>query len=357
MTGSDTPQPDPDDPSGGDEDSDEAIEVDLGSGGIPPDQREFDLLVAGDLNPDIMVIDADPTPVFGQVERLVTGIRMTIGGSSAVAACGAARLGLRTAFCGIVGEDELGASMLASMAEHGVDVRACRVDSHIPTGATVILSKGDDRALLTATGTMDRLTVDDIPIGLLATSRHLHVGATALQAELRAGLPDLFALARALDVTTSFDTGWDPDERWEGIGALLATADICFANLREIERWTGLTDPVTAARALADGALGPRDPDAGSLTVVVKLGRSGAVALRAGELTRCAAPHVQVVDDTGAGSSFAAGFVAATVSGWPLEEALRLAVACGAASVRAVGGVDAQASIEEAAELLRTSGV
>jgi len=331
--------------------------VDIGSGGIPPDQREFDLLVAGDLNPDVVVLDADPTPVFGQVEKIVAGIRMTIGGSSAIMACGAARLGLRTAFCGVVGEDELGASMLASMAEHGVDVRACRVDSHIPTGATVVLTKGDDRAILTATGTIDRLTVDDIPVGLLATSRHLHVGSTALQPELRAGLPDLFALARALDVTTSFDTNWDPEERWDGTAALLATADICFPNLREAQLLTGLTDPVAAAQALADGALGPRDPDAGPLTVVVKLGRAGAIALRAGELARCASPQVQVVDATGAGDSFAAGFVAATVSGWPLEEALRLAVACGAASVRGLGGVDAQASIEEAAELLRTSGV
>ncbi len=351
MTGPDAPLPDEDDPSDGD------AEVGIGAGGLPPDQREFDLLVAGDLNPDIVVLDADPTPVFGQIEKIVAGIRMTIGGSSAIMACGAARLGLRTAFCGVVGEDELGASMLASMAEHDVDVRACRVDSHIPTGATVILTKGDDRAILTATGTIDRLTVDDIPIGLLATSRHLHVGSTALQPDLRAGLPELFALARALDVTTSFDSNWDPEERWQGTGALLATADICFPNLREAQRWTGLTDPVAAARALADGVLGPRDPDAGPLTVVVKLGPEGAIAIRAGALSRCASPSVQVVDATGAGDSFAAGFVAATVSGWPLEEALRLAVACGAASVRAVGGVDGQASIEEAAELLRTSGV
>jgi len=351
MTGPDASLPDEDAIDDGYE------EVDLDTGGIPVEAREFDLLVAGDLNPDIIVVDADPTPVFGQVERIVAGIRMTIGGSSAIMACGAARLGLRTAFCGVVGEDELGASMLASMAEHGVDVRAARVDSHIPTGATVILTKGDDRAILTATGTIDRLTVDDIPIGLLATSRHLHVGSTSLQHALRAGLPDLFALARALDVTTSFDTNWDPAEQWEGTPTLLATADICFPNLREAQHWTGLTDPATAARALAAGALGPRDPDAGPLTVVLKLGAAGAIAVREGQLVRCASPRVAVVDTTGAGDSFAAGFISATVSGWPLEEALRLAVACGAASVRAVGGVDAQASVEEAAELLRVSGV
>jgi sugar/nucleoside kinase (ribokinase family) len=345
MTGPHATPPGADDP-------DDANALETGDGGIPVDQREFELLVAGDLNPDIIVVDPDPTPVFGQHEKLVQGIRMTIGGSSAIMACGAARLGLRVAFCGVVGEDEFGASMLASMAEHGVDVRACRVDGAIPTGASVALSRGDDRAILTATGTIDRLRVDDIPLGLLATSRHVHVGSTALQPELRAELADLFALARALDVTSSFDTGWDPAERWEGTPALLATADICFPNAAEARHWSGEDDPVAAARALASGVTGPRDPDAGPLTVVVKLGREGAIAVREGQLVRAPAPRVQVVDATGAGDSFAAGFVAATVSGWPLEEALRLAVACGAASVRGIGGVDGQATLEEAAALL-----
>jgi len=60
-----------------------------------------------------------------------------------------------------------------------------------------------------------------------------------------------------------------------------------------------------------------------------------------------------VIDTVGAGDSFDAGFVAATVSGWPLDEALRLAVACGSASTRAIGGVNGQATLDEAAELMR----
>jgi sugar/nucleoside kinase (ribokinase family) len=109
----------------------------------------------------------------------------------------------------------------------------------------------------------------------------------------------------------------------------------------------------SAARALEGGEVAPRDPDAGPLTVVIKLGADGALALRDGVLVRAGAPRVAVTDTTGAGDSFAAGFVAATISGWPLEEALRLGVACGTASVRAIGGVDGQATLEEAAELMK----
>ena len=66
----------------------------------------FDLLVLGDANPDL-VLTGDVEPRFGQTERLVDDARLTIGGSGAIAATGAARLGLRVAFCGVVG-DEIG---------------------------------------------------------------------------------------------------------------------------------------------------------------------------------------------------------------------------------------------------------
>ena len=125
--------------------------------------RETDVYVIGDVNPDILVIDGDPTPEFGQVEKLVGTIRLTVGGSSAITACGLARLGLRVAHGGIVGDDLLGHVVLEAMRDHGVDTSTVSVDPAIPTGATVHLCKGDDRALLTATGTIDRLRAEDVP--------------------------------------------------------------------------------------------------------------------------------------------------------------------------------------------------
>ena len=94
--------------------------------------REFDLLVAGELNPDIVVSGGDVEPAFGQVERLVDGIALTVGSSSAITACAAARLGLRVAFVGVVGDDTFGRWMLEALAGRGVDVGACRVDRRCP---------------------------------------------------------------------------------------------------------------------------------------------------------------------------------------------------------------------------------
>src|SRR5690348_6865981 len=69
---------------------------------------KFDLVVLGDCNPDLVLTGDEIDPSFGQVERLVDDADLMIGGSGGILACGAARLGLRTAFVGMVGDDVFG---------------------------------------------------------------------------------------------------------------------------------------------------------------------------------------------------------------------------------------------------------
>jgi sugar/nucleoside kinase (ribokinase family) len=315
--------------------------------------RRVDLLVAGDVNPDVLVVDPDPTPVFGQVERMVRDIRLTMGGSSSIMACGAARLGLSVAFCGVVGDDEAGRSSLALLQARGVDTSPSRVDPTTPTAVTVVLAREDDRAILTSLGTIGALRAADIPSELVARARHLHVGSTALQPRLREGLPEIFRHARASGTTTSFDANWDPDERWDDLDPLLATADVCFPNLAEGRRWTGLVEPEEVARGIvARATAAGRSAEARPLTVALKLGADGAIAGLADEVVRVSAPRVTVVDTTGAGDSFDAGFVTGMLHGWSLERTLALAVACGSLSTRAIGGVDAQPTFDEAMALV-----
>jgi len=315
--------------------------------------RETDVYVIGDVNPDILVIGSDVVPEFGQVEKYVGTIRLTVGGSSAITACGLARLGLRVAHGGIVGDDILGHAVLEALRDRGVDGSTITVDPAIPTGATVHLGTGEDRAMLTATGTIDRLRAEDVPREILPHIRHLHAGSTGIQPKLRPGLPDLYREARAAGVSTSFDTNWDPDRRFVGIDPMLAATDIFLPNEKEATLISGESDPLAAAHALVErAAAAGRDDDAGPLTVVVKLGADGALAVRADEALRVPADKVQVVDSTGAGDGFNAGFIFGFLDGRPLGECLALGVACGSLSVRAIGGVDGQATLEEAEGLL-----
>ncbi len=123
---------------------------------------ELDLLVVGDANPDVIVSSPDLEPRFGQAEQLVDSAALVVGGSGAITAMGAARLGLRVGLCAVVGNDDLGRLMTVKLAEAGVDLEHLVVDAYRPTGMSVILNRGDDRAVLTASGTISALTPDDL---------------------------------------------------------------------------------------------------------------------------------------------------------------------------------------------------
>ena len=317
-----------------------------------PSGRDIDILVVGEINPDIVISDPDPVPTFGEVERLVGSIGMTVGSSSAIFACGAARLGLRVAFVGVVGDDPFGRFMLEAMTARGIDVTACTVDPDRPTGATVILTSGRDRAMLTAMGTIGGLDVDAIPPTLLDRARHLHSGCYFLQEASRERLPGFFAAARARGLTTSFDTNWDPTERWDGgVTDMLRACDVFLPNETEACRIARRDDVEDAARELA--RIGGRDRPGVGPVIAVKLGSKGALAVGPdGRLVRVPALPVDPVDTTGAGDSFNAGFLRSWLDGGSLRDALRLGAVCGALSTLRAGGVDGQATPDEATAAL-----
>jgi sugar/nucleoside kinase (ribokinase family) len=314
--------------------------------------RDLDILVLGEINPDIVVSDPDPAPAFGQVERIVESVMLTVGSSSAIFACGASRLDLSVAFVGVVGRDPLGRFMLDAMTARGVDVSGCRVDATRPTGASVILTSGRDRAILTALGTIGALDTDDVPTALLARARHLHSGSFFLQAASRERLPRLFDEARSRGQTTSFDANWDPEERWDGdVRLMLRAADVFFPNAVEATRIAGVDDVEEAVRELARIGSGGRS-DGGPL-IVVKLGSDGALAYRREDrLVRVPAFAVTAVDTTGAGDAFDAGFLRAWLDGASTVDALRFGAVCGALSTMALGGVEAQPTRLEAERAL-----
>jgi sugar/nucleoside kinase (ribokinase family) len=314
---------------------------------------EFDVLVVGEINPDIIVADPNPVPIFGQTERMVDAIRMTVGSSSAIFACAAARLGLRVAFFGVVGDDLFGRFMLDSLTERGVDITACEVVTDLPTGATIVFTRGQDRAMLTAAGAIGAIDIQAIPIELVEKARHVHVGSFFLQKATTDRLPAFFASIRSRGLTTSFDPNWDPTERWDGsVHEMLVVSDLFFPNGHEVRLIAGIEDAEGAARTLVNAASAGRSE--GGPTVVVKLGEDGAFACRAGEpLHRVRAMRLESVDTTGAGDAFDAGFLAAWLDGQGLRECLRWGAASGALSTRALGGIAAQATREEVMASLR----
>lgn len=180
--------------------------------------------------------------------------------------------------------------------------------------------------------------------------RHVHVGSWFLHLGAVADLPNLLAEARRRGVSTSVDPNDDPTRRWDAhLPRALPHVETLFCNESQARGvasstgWSGAGSRHDAARPLL------RQLAHGG-AVVLKCGAEGVFIHTDAEVLHVAAP-ADVVDTVGAGDSLAAGFLHARLSGAGLEPELRLAVAAGTLSTQRSGGVDAQATWGEAAQL------
>jgi sugar/nucleoside kinase (ribokinase family) len=305
------------------------------------------VLVIGEPNVDIIVCCSDVTPRFGEAEQLVDDVRVTIGSSSAIFACGIARLGLPSAVVGVVGKDALGRFLLNGLKERGVDITACLPDGDTRTGATVVLSAGArDRAILTWLGTIGTTRIRHVPSQMVRAARHVHVGAFFLQRSARRELPLLFDAAQEQGSTTSLDGNFDPNDRWDGeLKAALTVTDVFFANANETRSISGEEDLAVAAAQLATDP--PPKRRERPRTIVVKKGAAGALAYRSGTILTFSPYPATVRETTGAGDSMAAGFVYGLLAQSSLQGALALGVTCGTLSTRLPGGVEGQPTLAE----------
>ncbi len=310
---------------------------------------DLDILVLGDANPDLVLSGGDVVPAFGQAERLVDEARLVIGGSGAIFACGAAKLGLRVAFAGVVGDDMFGRFMCDQLRSHGIDTSAVAVLPERSTGVTVVMSGREDRAMLTFAGTTGDLRRSVIGTDVLSRTRHIHVSSYFLQRALAPELPALFREARNGEATTSLDPNWDPSGMWDnGLMALLPEVDVFLPN--EVEALS------MARISVVEDAIA-RLRSSGAGTVVVKTAGQGAVAAQAGHAVAVAGIPTQVVDSTGAGDSFDAGFLAGFLAGQPLRRCMEIGNACGALSTRGIGGASTQPTMVEALETIERGSV
>jgi len=331
-----------------------------------PRDGPLDLLVIGDAVPDVIVGDVVGDIAFGQAETLVERGALTVGGSSAIMACGAARLGLRVAFVGAVGDDSAGRFMREELSARDVDVSGCIVLPGRSTGLTVHLVRPGherDRAMLTSPGCVGDLTAAEVPRALVARARHLHGGSFFLLPDLAPGLARLFAEARRAGHTTSLDTQGDWSGRWQGhLRETLQETGVYLPNLDEaLAASAALGTAATAGVQPGAQAVGASLESLGALNLegvlrtlaglgpqpVIKCGAQGAVALDGDAVVRAAALRADPVDTIGAGDSFDAGFVYGSLQGWPVSRSLGFAAACGSLSTRAAGGVDAQPTASE----------
>ena len=283
------------------------------------------IICFGDVIDDVVAIPDGPIRDDTDTR---SSIRFRPGGSAANTAAWLGSLGAGVDFVGVVGRDDVDRH---SAALDGV-VSHLRGHDTSPTGAIVVIVAGQQRTMLTARGANSYLDPSWVTDALLASAAVLHLtGHVVLNQAGGTAITALIARARAAGVTVSVDAGsagFIADYGPAQFLTVFGEADILFPNFEEGILLTGLrsADEVVAK-------LGERFD-----TVVLTLGESGIRVAHGGVVTPLSAATAVVVDPTGAGDAFCAGYLDEWVRSRDVVAAATAGAAVAARAVALVGG-------------------
>jgi sugar/nucleoside kinase (ribokinase family) len=276
------------------------------------------------------VLDVLARPVTeipeGQGGTLVEEIRMAPAGSAGGTAVVLAKLGASVLSVGGIGQDPLGDALVTLLEKYGVDASGLARKGDVQTSASVLpIRPNGDRPALHVIGANGSLSEDDIPWEAIESATHVHAGAPEI-----AG-PELCAKvlerARAAGAVTSADmlAPGEPGIR-EWVAPALAQVDHLLVNEEQACGLVEEEDVAKACRKLREH--GPK-------VVAATLGADGAIVVSDDGKRRVPAYEVEVVDTSGCGDAFSAGYLRGLADGRPLNEAASLG--CAAATFVAAG--------------------
>ncbi|MFI1721954.1 carbohydrate kinase family protein [Streptomyces sp. NPDC020489] len=296
---------------------------------------------------DVLVRPVEAIPE-GQGATLVEDIRMTAAGTAAGTALTLAKLGARVRTAGAIGTDPTGDLLLGLLEKAGIDTGLIvrRVDTS--TSATVLpIRPNGDRPTLHLLGANITYGLDDVPWDAVAEATHLHLGGPELiGAEVAARI---LAHAKEHDVVTSVDL-LAPGElgTFDQIEPLLPYVDHLLPNDDQVLGFSGEADLVAGAQKLVA---------AGAGLVAVTRGAEGALLVTAEGTESVPAFDVDVVDTTGCGDAFSAGFLRGISLNRTPREAAVLGCASAALVAQGLGSDHGDFDLAEADEFSMTGKV
>jgi sugar/nucleoside kinase (ribokinase family) len=280
------------------------------------------------LDTHVVGLESIPERSDGQV---VETIRMSAAGTAGGTGLVLARLGAEVLSVGAVGTDPVGDTLLALLAREDVDTsRLARKAEHQTSASVLPVRPNGDRPAWHCIGANGAFTLDDLDRASLSGITHLHLGGPEFLGGPAAG--DLLAWAKEQGATTSVDllAPADPD-LLEWIGDALPHTDYLLPNDEQVRGFTGEDDLAAGGRALVARGAG---------CVAVTQGAKGAVVVTADSVIEVPAfpiPDDELVDTTGCGDAFSAGFLRGLDLGLDPAAAARLGCATAAEVARGLG--------------------
>jgi sugar/nucleoside kinase (ribokinase family) len=257
---------------------------------------------------------------------LVEDIKLTAAGTAGGTALTLAKLGARVRCAGAIGTDAAGEMLVSLLERQGIDTSLLVRRADRPTSASVLpIRPNGDRPALHLIGANDSFGPGDVPAEALAEATHVHLGGPEFMGGEAAA--QILSRAREAGAVTSADVLAPGDPGLlEWIAAALPELDYLLPNRGQVVAFTGEDDPVEGARALIERGVG---------CVAATCGADGALVVDGDGVVEVPAVEVEVVDTTGCGDAFSAGFLRGVSLGRGHGEAA--ALGCAAAALVAQG--------------------
>ncbi len=247
------------------------------------------------------------------------------GGSAANVAVGASRLGVKSGFIGSLGFDTFGKALLAELESEGVDVTHVKIDPTIESGLTfIVINKRGQVMMFGYTGASDKLFPSDLDKDYISSAEHLHITGLSFDTTLQAS-----KIGKKSGTVVSFDPGRLMSKvKFKKISQILEHVDQILLNHEEAKNLTGKDNYEISAKILLQK--GPK-------IVIIKRGSKGVFAMTAKNKFNTPAYPVNVLDTTGAGDAFSAGFITAKLEGKSLEDSIKFANATASLKIKKIG--------------------
>ena len=264
--------------------------------------RRFDVSVVGLYILDILGRPVQKIPDGGNVD-FIDEIRLTVAGTAGGTVVDLAKLGLSCQAVGAVGDDEKADFVLNHMGKAGIDCRLMRQVEGVETSATILNVRANgERPALHARGASDHFDVSDDMLADVLDCRFLHLGGTGLLAKMD-GDPSraLLQAAQEAGCVTTWDlVGAGPDT-WAFVEPLLPHIDYFVPSIEEAEILSGVTGVEENIQFFQSR---------GVKCVVLTMGADGSMIADGDGRVHVPVYDIEVVDTTGCGDAYTAGFIA-----------------------------------------------
>ena len=293
------------------------------------------------------IIDVLAKPVNAKVFEIgsqpMENIKLAFGGDALNEAVVLAHLGKKVDLISKVGNDEAGSRILGFLKDSGIAVGKIIIESDIDTSINIVLidERGERHFLTNPQGSQRKLAEDDI-YPHLDSAKEIVCFASIFVSSLL-DIPAMTRLFRKIKenpdrILVADLTKAKKGERLEDMAELLPYIDYILPNEDEISLLTGVNDPYINAKLLTES---------GVSCAVIKRGSKGCLISTGKEMYDVPAyPVKSCIDTTGAGDSFAAGFLWALSEGLPLTECGCFACAVASCTVECMGSTDGVISLE-----------